>query len=489
MSLWIFPITLAILFLIYKSRINKVPDGLKNVYTLTIYDRFISIIKKRGPDQYYHFIKKYLERDGFIKIWYGGRWFCLVVDNAIAKDLLSNPDTFPKLMLDEHFPNSLIARYYGVNVVHSNGTDWQRYRKICNPAFKSLPMHFFIETGDKLMDMLEKIDNKPIEVRDLMHRFTLDVLGKAAFGMDFNNLGDPNNIYVTAYNKVQEDIQNPYFIYFPILNYIPFLNKQRFKRVEELDNKFDKIIEQKREDLVNGNTESNRKDLLDLMLKACEDPENQNLTNTELRHNLGVFMLAGHDTTASSLATVLYLLAAHKDVQQQAREEILTVLGDDLTPSAEQHRSLKYLNMIIYENLRLYPPIAILPARVTTKDIECCGNVIPTGACIQIFIYGIHHSSKLWKNPEEFLPERFEDQLHKYEESGSWFGFGGGSRKCLGYNFSMIEQRIVLCLLLRKYEISLTPNGIHKDGLKIDVAYSGTMSPLPVELVFKRRSE
>ncbi|CAG8603424.1 21442_t:CDS:10, partial [Gigaspora rosea] len=313
-------------------------------------------------------------------IWYGGRWFCLVVDNAIAKDLLSHPDIFPKLMLDEHFPNSLIARYYGVNVVHSNGSVWRRYR------------------------------------------FTLDVLGKAAFAIDFNNLEDPNNVYVTAYNKVQEDIQNPYFIYFPILNYIPFLNKQRFKRVEELDNKFNKIIEQKREALVNGNTENNRKDLLDLMLKACEDPENQNLSNTELRHNLGVFMLAGHDTTASSLATILYLLAAHKDVQQKAREEILTVLGDDLTPSAEQHKSLKYLNMIIYENLRLYPPIAILPARVTTKDIECCGNVIPTGA-------------------------------------------------------------------LRKYEISLTPNSIHKDGLKIDVAYSGTMSPLPVELVFKRRNE
>ncbi|KAF0428028.1 cytochrome P450 [Gigaspora margarita] len=300
-------------------------------------------------------------------------------------------------MLDEHIPNSLIARYYGVNVVHSDGSVWRRYR------------------------------------------FTLDVLGKAAFGIDFNSRG--------------------------------------------IGYKFDKIIEPKLEDLVNGNTESNRKDLLDLMLKACEDPENQNLTNTELRHNLGVFMLAGHDTTASSLVTVLYLLAAHKDVQQKAREEILTVLDDDLTPSAEQHRSLKYLNMIIYENLRLYPQIAILPARVTTKDIECCGNVITTGACIQIFIYGIHHSSKFWKNPEEFLPERFENES---EESGSWFGFGGGFRKCLGY---MIEQRIVLCLLLRKYEISLTSNSIHKDGLKIDMAYSGTMSPIPVGLLFKRRSE
>ncbi|CAG8727413.1 30387_t:CDS:2, partial [Gigaspora margarita] len=160
---------------------------------------------------------------------------------------------------------------------------------------------------------------------------------------------------------------NPYFIHFPIFNYIPFLNKQSFKRVVEFDNKIDKIIELKREDLVNGNIE-----------------------------------------TASSLATALYLLAAHK----VTREEILTVLGDDLTPSAEQHRSLKYLNMIIYVNLRLYP--------------KCCGNVIPTGACIQIFIYGIHHSSKLWKNPEEFLPERFENES---EESGSWFSFDGGSRK------------------------------------------------------------
>ncbi|CAG8833474.1 22115_t:CDS:2, partial [Racocetra persica] len=124
---------------------------------------------------------------------------------------------FPKLMLDEHFPNSLIARYYGVNVVHSNG----------------------------------------------------DV----------------------TYNEVQEDITNPYFIYFPILNCIPFLNKQRFKRVEKLDNLFDEIVEKKRKALTNENTQK-QGDLLELMLKACEDPENPKLTDIEFRNNLGVFMLA-----------------------------------------------------------------------------------------------------------------------------------------------------------------------------------------------------
>ncbi|CAG8476924.1 10052_t:CDS:10, partial [Scutellospora calospora] len=380
-----------------------------------------------GPDQIYHHVKEYLERDGFIKLWYGGKCVCMVVDNKVVKDLLSHPDIFPKLMLEEQFPNSLIARYYGINVVHSSGDVWKRHRLICNPAFKSLPIQYFDETGFKLMDVLEKIDNKPIEVRDLMHKVSLDVLGKVAFGLDFNNLEDPTNIYVTTYNEVQKAIANPYFIFLPILNRIPFLNKKRFEKVDKLDNIFDKIVEKKRETLANG-TENIQGDLLELMLKACENPENQRLTNIELRHNLGVFMLAGHDTTASSLATVLYLLSIHKNVQRKAREEVLKVLGDNLTPSLEQHKSLKYLNMIINENLRLYPPIAVLPARVTTKEIECRGHVIPAGTCIELFIYGIHHSPKNWVNPEEFLPERFENEQHENGEVNSWLGFGDGYR-------------------------------------------------------------
>ncbi|CAG8599942.1 13173_t:CDS:2, partial [Racocetra fulgida] len=113
-----------------------------------------------------------------------------------------------------------------------------------------------------------------------MHRFALDVLGKAAFGIDF----------------------------------------------DKLDNLFDEIVEKKREALTNENTKK-QGDLLELMLKACEDPENPKLTNIEFR-----------------------------DVQRKAREEILRVLGDDLTPSIEQQKSLKYLDMILHENLRLYPP-------------------------------------------------------------------------------------------------------------------------------------
>ncbi|RGB39207.1 cytochrome P450 [Rhizophagus diaphanus] len=197
-------------------------------------------------------------------------------------------------------------------------------------------------------------------------------------------------------------------------------------------------------------------------------------------------MLAGHDTTANALTTILYLLAAHKDAQKKVRDEILRVLGDDLTPSAEQQKELKYMNMVMNENLRLYPPVAQLPRRFSAQEIKFRNHVIPAKTAIILNIYGIHHSSRNWKDPENFIPERFENEKHDYY---AWLGFGGGSRICLGINFSLIEQRIMLCALLRKYEIFLPADSIHKDKLQIEPEVSGTSGPYPVPLIFKRRTE
>ncbi|CAG8543705.1 14287_t:CDS:2, partial [Racocetra persica] len=243
--------------------------------------------------------------------------------------------------------------------------------------------------------------------------FTLDVLGKVGFGFDFNNLGDPNNVYVTAYNDVQKAIMNPLL--------------------------FDDIIKEKHKALAAGKSQG---DLLELM-----------------------------------------------NVQEKAREEVLRILGNNLILSAEQHKSLKYLNMIILENLRLYLPISIslhlvpsLIPRTLTEDLKIKDFVIPAVTAVELFLYGIHHSPKIWNNPEEFLPERFENE-HKNSENYSWLAFSDGSRMCLGNNFSLIEQRIVLCLLLRKYKISLAPNSIHKDRLKTQFR----MMPYSIELILKRR--
>ncbi|CAG8756710.1 1916_t:CDS:2, partial [Funneliformis caledonium] len=258
------------------------------------------------------------------------------------------------------FPGSLLASYYGTNVVFSNGDVWKRHRYIINPAFKSLPMHLFDETALKLLKVIEKVDNGPIEVKDLMHRLTLDVLGRAAFGFDFNNLEDPTNVYVTTYKEVTEECDKPIYFILPFLENIPyFYRTEARKKVAKINDLFNGLIETKRKsmetDELSKKIDNNSADMLERMINAANDPKYP-MSNEEMRSNLAIFMLAGHDTTANALATVLYVLATHKDVQSKVRDEILRVLNDNLTPTIEQQRELKYMNMVINENLRLYPP-------------------------------------------------------------------------------------------------------------------------------------
>ncbi|CAI2196144.1 15526_t:CDS:2, partial [Funneliformis geosporum] len=144
--------------------------------------------------------------------------------------------------------------------------------------------------------------------------------------------------------------------------------------------------------------------------------------------NLAIFMLAGHDTTATALTSILYVLATRKDVQCKVHDEILRVLGDNLSPTIEQQRELKYLNMVINENLRLYPPVQQLPQRTNTEIIKFRNHTILPKTPIFVNIYGIHHSSKYWKNPEEFIPERFENERDEKRDQHTWLTFGGGSR-------------------------------------------------------------
>ncbi|CAG8513920.1 18118_t:CDS:10 [Dentiscutata erythropus] len=456
MIFWTFLVITTTLLIIYYKLNKKTPDAFKNIHTLTLFNRISMIITKQlGYDQLYFSHKQYFERDGIVKERVRGKWSCLVTDPAIAKELLLKPDVYPKMSIEKFFPNSLFAEYFGTNVVFSNGDIWKRHRRVCNPAFKSLPLQLFADIALKMINSLETIDKKPIEIRNFMQRFTFDVLGKVAFGFDFNSLGDPNSPYITSFNEVQKAVFDPLTLLFPI-DRIPIIRQPAGK---------------------------SQGDLLEHILTANENHDNQMLSDTELRYTLAIFMLAGHETTANSLSTILYLLSTYKIVQEKAREEVFRILGDNLIPSAEQHKSLKYLNMIIHENLRLYPPAPSLLYREIIQDLKIKDIVIPAGTIIELFLYGIHHSPKLWDNPDEFLPERFEKNEYADNENFSWLAFGAGARMCLGNNFSLIEQRIALCLLLRKYEISLAPNSIHKDGIK----FRTQMTPYPIELIFKRR--
>ena len=194
-------------------------------------------------------------------------------------------------------------------------------------------------------------------------------------------------------------------------------------------------------------------DLLDLLLEG-EDPETKRQMNTaELRDNLLTFIVAGHETTALSLAWSLYLCAFDPAVQDRARAEAQAVLGDRAATVADIPR-LKYVRQIVDEALRMYPPAAFLSRTAKAAD-TLCGREVRPGDTVMLPIYALHRNHLLWDKPDAFDPDRFADP--KAIDRFAYLPFGDGPRICIGASFALQEAVIVLATLLARFRFGRVP--------------------------------
>jgi cytochrome P450 len=194
-------------------------------------------------------------------------------------------------------------------------------------------------------------------------------------------------------------------------------------------------------------------DLLDLLLDG-EDPETgRRMTTAELRDNLLTFIVAGHETTALTLAWALYLAAFDQGVQDRARAEARGVLGDRAATVADLP-ALPYIRQIVDEALRLYPPAAFLSRTARAPD-TLCGREVRPGDTVMLPIYALHRNHLLWPDPHRFDPDRFADP--KAVDRFAYLPFGGGPRICIGASFALQEAVIVLATLLARLRFTPVP--------------------------------
>ncbi|ORX59605.1 cytochrome P-450 cyp509A1 [Hesseltinella vesiculosa] len=406
-------------------------------------------------------------------------WSVHLTDPVAIKQLLVKGDMFPKSTINQGFPGTLIYRYIGGdNIVMLSGEPWVRHRKIANRAFKgSLPLALFGELTQNMFAAMDGLDNSRIDVLDLFERLTLDTIGRSGFDFDFHALDQRDNEWVERYNAIKVGILDPFFLIFSVfdttlLNWFP---KRRavHQKLTEFLGMLDAIIEQRRTELEKGTNTAIKdedKDLLTLMIES-ERTEGAGLSNEELRRNLCIFFLAGHDTTAFTLTAIIYELAHNPSLQERARQEVIDVLGDapeDVIPTAQDTKRMPFLNAIMKETMRLHNPVLNTTVREVMEDVQL-GNVsLPKGTLVSADILGVHRNPKCWNNPTKFDPERFMPGGENERQSGSglaWIPFSHGGRICVGMNFSIAEQRTVLAMLLRKYTWSLPQDTVHKEGL------------------------
>jgi cytochrome P450 len=198
-----------------------------------------------------------------------------------------------------------------------------------------------------------------------------------------------------------------------------------------------------------------------------------------VRDQLLTMLIAGHDTSTALLSWSLYLLGKHPAALQKARDEVDAVLGAEV-PTLEKVSELRYLDNVIHEALRLYPPIH-LGARVAAHDIEFQGYPIPAGTRVMYSIYLTHRLKAYWDEPHCFRPERFTRENSRGREPYTYLPFGGGPRNCIGALFGQIETKTVLARVLQKMDLTLAHTRIH--------AHMGaTLEPRPgVPMLVKHR--
>ena len=165
--------------------------------------------------------------------------------------------------------------------------------------------------------------------------------------------------------------------------------------------------------------------------------------------------VAGHETSTVLLKWVIYEISKNTQLQNKAREEIKSKLGDS-KPSYDSYDQLTYVNALILEGLRVHPPVTSVVKQVCKKETTLCDITITKGTQIDIFIAGAHYDDRHWENPEQFNPERFiteQNELRSESSFGfSFVPFSAGLRKCIGFRFSLLESCMILTRLIQCFK-------------------------------------
>ncbi|MFD7827993.1 cytochrome P450 [Kitasatospora sp. NPDC059803] len=199
-----------------------------------------------------------------------------------------------------------------------------------------------------------------------------------------------------------------------------------------------------------GDLDEDADDLLTLLGRARGE-DGEQLDPAELRDQVLVFLLAGHETTATSLAFALHLLATHPEQRKLAQQEAETVLAGR-EPTAADLESLPYITQVLKESMRLYPAAALVGRRAVAETV-IDGYVIPAGAQVVVSPLVTHRHPAHWPDPERFDPDRFLPEQEKERHRYAWYPFGGGPRACIGQHFAMLESVLSLGVLLRDFEM------------------------------------
>jgi cytochrome P450 len=374
---------------------------------------------------------------------FGKRFFVLSNPEDIESALVKNA----RFMLRDNYI-VILERILGKGLLTSDGDLWKRQRKLMSQAFVPKRIHSYGEAMVRVTDAAIRPwkDGMTINLHREISRVTMEVVADVLFGAGVDR--DAVQTVGDSLEVINEYLANSPEAILKLPGWVPTPRNIRTNRaVKRIDELIYRIIGSRRD-------APPRDDLLGTLL-AARDDDGTRMSDQQLRDEAITLFLAGHETTALTLAHTIYLLSKHPDIERRLYEEITSVIGDRL-PKADDARALPFTERVLKEAMRLYPPVWTT-GREVGEDVEIGGYLLPKGAQIMASQWVVHHDPRWFPNPEGFDPDRWTPERAKTLPKFAYFPFGGGPRVCIGNHFSMMEATLLLATILQRFRIELLP--------------------------------
>ncbi|HVO41986.1 MAG TPA: cytochrome P450 [Aggregatilineales bacterium] len=392
--------------------------------------------------------------------------------------LIANPDYIHQMLVgmpDKFHKTPGLKRVsreiLGDGLLTSEDDLHRRQRKLVQPAFHASRISTYgevmVDYTQRMMDRWESA--RPIEIHHEMMALTLKIVAKTMFGADVDDIERVGEAVTTAIRGGSNNM----FSLLRLPLWIPTPNNRDRRAVQEiLTRTITRMIEDRR---ASGDDKG---DLLSMLLLAVDEDDGGTMTNQQARDEAMTLFLAGHETTANALTWTWVLLAQHPEIEARLLEELRRVLIGR-APTVDDLANLPYVERIIKESLRLYPPAWIM-GRQTIDSVTIGGYEIPKRSIVFTLPYIMHRDPRYFPDPDQFIPERWENDLDKRIPRYAYFPFGGGPRVCIGQSFAMMEASLILATMAPRYHLDGVPG--HAVGLEplITLRPSADIPMIPV---------
>jgi cytochrome P450 len=381
--------------------------------------------------------------------------------------LVTNAKNFIKSM---SLRSNFFQRLVGNGLLTSQGEEWKRQRRLSQPAFHRERVASYgqvmADYATRLTEKWSEGENRDIH-RDMM-RLTLEIVVQCLFSADVSS--DVDHVGATL-KELVKPFASQATLGWILNNRLPTPAHLRFHALaRKIDRVVYRIISERRA------AGEDKGDLLSMLLDA-RDEDGSQMDDRQLRDEVMTLFLAGHETTALTLAWSWYLLGTHPEVEKKFHAELDEVLGGRAATVADLSR-LKYTEQIAKECMRLYPPAYGL-GREAINDCEIGGYRVTAGTQVFMFQWATQRDPRFYEEPGSFRPERWTEDFIERLPKYAYFPFGGGPRVCIGASFAMMEIILCLAAIGQKFRLELDrhhPVSIYpamslrpKDGIKVVV--------------------